>query len=49
MSNKQSQYQLQYNVKIKPRGYGKSYQIKQEMEQLQWLTNVNEKNKLKKS
>ena len=45
MSNKQ----LQYNVKIKPRGCDKQYQIKQEMEQLQWLTNVNEKNKLKKS
>ena len=40
---------LSYNVCIKPRGYGKSYQINQEMEQLQWLTNDNEKNKLKKS
>ena len=40
---------LSYNVCIKSRGYGKSYQINQEMEQLQWPTNVNEKNKLKKS
>lgn len=41
--------QLQYNVKIKPRGYGKTYQNKQDMEEPQWQTNVNEKNKLKKS
>ena len=44
MNNKQ----LQYNVKIKPRGCGKSYQINQEMKELQWSTNDNAKNKLKK-
>ena len=31
MTYKQPQCKLQYNVKIKPRGYGKSYQIAQEM------------------
>ena len=40
---------LSYNVCIKPRGYGKSYKIMEESRKVQWLTNDNEKNKLKKS
>ena len=44
-----SSYNLSYNVCIKPRGYGKSYKIMEESRKVQWLTNDNEKNKLKKS
>lgn len=43
-----NQSKLNYNVIIKPRGYGKTYKLIEALRKEPWLTKDNVENKLKK-